>query len=223
MTFLQVKKKLLKKEFMMCNLKLLQNLKKQKKLRKTYIGCVENNDWSLQTPPVFENNFLSALVALEALEYVKNHDGYYSVYKLNYKKIPCFNQRPYYCKLLKIFLNKKFAAYIDLRIYLEKYGYQIEQSKKHFGMDKLKCIRISKNDFSLSMPYVGMKDILSKNKIFKYLCKIISVIYFDVDCYPYENDIASNRIGILKKCWGDNFDSFSKKVVEWYRCNKYGR
>lgn len=118
--------------------------------------------------------------------------------------------------LLKVLKDKKFPAVIDLRDYLKKFGFDVKLQKWNNTLPAYRCMVISKDNFELTMPYyTKVQDFLNKDGLFKILCQIVCVLYFDKNIYPYSVSASAPIHSILRREWQRKFDLVADKVLEW--------
>lgn len=126
-----------------------------------------------------------------------------------------------YKMLLKILKGKKFPAVIDLRDYLKKFGFNVKLQKWDNTLPAYRCMVIYKNNFELTIPYyIKVGDLLNKDALFKVLCQIICVLYFDKNIYPYSVSATAPIHSILRREWQRKFDVVADKVLEWSKRTK---
>lgn len=122
----------------------------------------------------------------------------------------------HYKHLLRLLHDKKFPAVIDLRIYLERFGYDVRCQNFDNVPPAHRCLCISKNNFNLTIPYyTKITDLLNKDGLFKVLCQIVCVLYFDKNIYPYSVSASAPIHSVLRREWQRKFDFVANKVLEW--------
>lgn len=178
---------------------------------KMFYGEPLIDDWNDDN---VEDLVLSTLSAVGLLE--KIDDYKYSLNTINlFKK----EHKKYLCKLLELFINRSFNALIDVKDLLKQNKFYVARYDVHPAFSEAKCLSVSKDDFKIYIPYWTTKHLIQKNRVFKFICKVIDGLYFENKCYPYEYDNTPVYCGKLKKSWGNSFDNFYSKIKEWYKTN----
>ena len=163
-----------------------------------------------------DEQLLTALCAVGWLKYLPNDNSWH---KLDMGVLDADSTKKCLCQLLKLFVNRGFNACIDIKLLLEQNNFFVTKYQTHPGLVSAKGLFISKDDCNICIPYWTTKHLIQKNRVFKFICKVIDGLYFENKCYPYEYDNTPVYCGKLKKAWGDSFDSFYSKIKEWYRVN----
>lgn len=163
-----------------------------------------------------DEQLLSTLCAVGWLKYMLDDN---SEHKLDRCAMVVDSTKKCLRQLLEMFVNRSFNAAVDVRLLLEKNGFFVARCAVHPGLVATKGLFVSKDNFKICIPYWTTKELIQKNRIFKFVCKVIDGLYFEDKCYPHQSDSRLVYCGTLKKAWGDSFDSFYGRIKEWYKTN----
>ena len=180
-------------------------------IKKDGLWFIDNNNDNDISPA-----FCNALYSLGKLTYVCGIDDCFT-FKLNR---PRFKQDiRFFKELIEIFREKRFGAGIDVKLFLNHYGYEYKvacSDPAYFPMQRVMVI--SKKDFRTVIPYnTGITDYFKKNALFSHFCIALGQIYFDELIVPVEC-----KVDTYTKCKIINFVDWLKcltdcerKVIEW--------
>jgi len=174
-------------------------------LKKNGAWTIMDYDSDRNANIVLDMHLFNTLADLCKLRLVGRVDTnlFYKLKRTNFER-----DKEHYRALVRLLQNKRFTAVIDLREYLQRYGYEVQCIPNTNTLPSFRMLRIKQGSFIFTVPYYKAvaSELLGLNKLFKILCRVICTLYFDKNIYPYCVGADEPVYSILRREWEQKFD-----------------